>query len=237
MAAEQDAAAQTGGSYPSTAYALTPLAGTRSLPKRKSTSNAPTASGVADALFSKVQQRVLAVLFGNHSRSFYANELIALAGSGSGAVQRELAQLEAAELVTVKRVGNQKHYQANASAPIFEELRGLVLKTSGLVDVLRSALAPLAAQIDVALVFGSVAKGLDTAKSDIDLLVISEALTHAELFAALEAASTRLKRTVSPTLYSRVEIDKRIREGNSFIKRVLAQPKLWVIGEDRGLTA
>jgi len=87
------------------------------------------------------------------------------------------------------------------------------------------------------LVFGSVAKGLDTAKSDIDLLVISEALTHAELFAALEAASTRLKRTVSPTLYSRVEIDKRIREGNSFIKRVLAQPKLWVIGEDRGLTA
>jgi predicted nucleotidyltransferase len=205
--------------------------------KRKSTSNAPAASGVADALFSKVQQRVLAVLFGNHSRSFYANELIALAGSGSGAVQRELAQLEAAELVTVKRVGNQKHYQANASAPIFEELRGLVLKTSGLVDVLRSALAPLATQIDVALVFGSVAKGLDTAKSDIDLLVISEALTHAELFAALEAASTRLKRTVSPTLYSRVEIDKRIREGNSFIKRVLAQPKLWVIGEDRGLTA
>ncbi len=111
--------------------------------KRKPTNNAPTPSGVADALFSKVQQRVLAVLFGNHSRSFYASELIALAASGSGAVQRELAQLEAAELVTVKRVGNQKHYQANASAPIFEELRSLVLKTSGLVDALRSALAPL----------------------------------------------------------------------------------------------
>jgi predicted nucleotidyltransferase len=205
--------------------------------KRKSTSNAPTTSGVADALFSKVQQRVLAVLFGNHSRSFYANELIALAGSGSGAVQRELAQLEAAELVTVKRIGNQKHYQANASAPIFEELRGLVLKTSGLVDVLRSALAPLAAQIDAALVFGSVAKGLDTAKSDIDLLVIGETLTYAELFAALEPASTRLKRTINPTLYSRLEIDKRIRDGNSFVKRLLEQPKLWVIGEDRGLTA
>jgi predicted nucleotidyltransferase len=205
--------------------------------KRKSTSNTLTTSGIADALFSKVQQRVLAVLFGNHSRSFYANELIALAGSGSGAVQRELAKLEAAELVTVRRIGNQKHYQANASAPIFEELRGLVLKTSGLVDVLRSALAPLAAQIDAALVFGSVAKGLDTAKSDIDLLIIGETLSYAELFGALEPASTRLKRTINPTLYSQVEIDKRIHDGNSFVNRVLEQPKLWVIGEDRGLTA
>lgn len=108
--------------------------------KKKSSSRAPIGSGVADALFTKVQQRVLAVLFGNYERSFYANELIALACSGSGAVQRELAQLEAAELVTVRRVGNQKHYQANASAPIFEELRGLVLKTSGMVDLMRAAL-------------------------------------------------------------------------------------------------
>jgi predicted nucleotidyltransferase len=195
----------------------------------------PVVSGVAEALFTKVQQRVLAVLFGNPARSFYAKELIALASSGSGAVQRELAQLEAADLVTVSRVGNQKHYQANASASIFEELRGLVLKTSGLVDVLRAALAPLAGQIELALVFGSVAKGKDTAKSDIDLMVISDKLAYAELFAALEPATNQLKRTVNPTLYSRKEVDKRIHEGNAFVKRVLAQPKLWVIGEDRGL--
>jgi predicted nucleotidyltransferase len=179
----------------------------------------------------------LAVLFGNHARSFYANELIALACSGSGAVQRELAQLEAAELVTVRRVGNQKHYQANASAPIFEELRGLVLKTSGLVDVLRAALAPLAAQIDQAFIYGSVAKGKDTANSDIDLMVISEKVTYADLFAALEPATTRLQRTVNPTLYLPTEIDKRIRDDNAFVKRVLAQSKMWVIGEGRGLAA
>jgi len=188
-------------------------------------------SGVADALFSKVQQRVLAVLFGNHSRSFYANELIALAGSGSGAVQRELTQLAQAGLVTVTRIGNQKHYQANTSAPVFEELRGLVLKTSGLVDVLRSALAPLAAQIHVAFVFGSVAKATDSVTSDIDLLIVSDTLAYGELFAALEPATNRLQRTVNPTLYSRSEIDSRLRAGNPFIKRVLAQPKLWVIGE------
>ncbi len=113
----------------------------------------------------------------------------------------------------------------------------MVLKTSGLVDVLRAALAPLAAQIDQAFVYGSVAKGKDTAKSDIDLMVISEKLAYADLFAALEPVTNRLQRTVNPTLYSRMEIDKRILDGNAFVKRVLAQPKLWVIGEGRGLAA
>jgi len=205
--------------------------------RRKPSNREPVDSGVADALFTKVQQRVLAVLFGNHARSFYANELIALACSGSGAVQRQLAQLEAAELVTVRRVGNQKHYQANASAPIFEELRSLVLKTSGLVDVLRAALAPLASQIDLAFVYGSVAKGKDTAKSDIDLMVVSEKVAYADIFATLEPATNRLRRTINPTLFSRMELDKRILDGTAFVKRVLEQPKLWVIGEDRGLAA
>jgi predicted nucleotidyltransferase len=108
----------------------------------------------------------------------------------------------------------------------------LVLKTSGLVDVLRAALAPLAAQIDQAFVYGSVAKGTDTSKSDIDLMVICEGVAYAELFAALEPATNQLKRTVNPTAYSQMEFDKRNRRGNAFVRRVLAQPKLWVIGAD-----
>ena len=127
--------------------------------------------GLADALFAKVQQRVLGVLFGNPLRSYYANEVIALARSGTGAVQRELGRLEASGLVTVRRVGNQKHYQANAGSPVFEELRALVLKTVGLADVLRAALAPMAKDIRAAFVYGSVAKRQDTATSDIDLMV------------------------------------------------------------------
>ena len=188
------------------------------------------AIGVADALFTKVRQRVLAVLFGNPGRSFYANELITLAGSGTGAVQRELARLESAGLATVSRIGNQKHYQANAAAPVFAELRGLVLKTSGLAEVLRVALGPLAARISAAFVYGSIAKGEDTAQSDIDLMVISETLTYADLFAALEAAANQLGRKVNPTVYSPQELDKRRRADNAFIKRVWSQPKLWVIG-------
>ena len=140
--------------------------------------------GLADALFAKVQQRVLGVLFGNPLRSFYANEVIGLARSGTGAVQRELARLEASGLVTVTRVGKQKHYQANAASPVFEELRALVLKTFGLADVLRAALAPASRSIRAAFVYGSIAKGQDTAASDIDLMVISDRLTYADLFAA-----------------------------------------------------
>ena len=205
--------------------------------KKHAPSKVAIGSGIADALFTKVQQRVLAVLFGNHERSFYANELIALAGSGSGAVQRELAQLEAAELVTVKRVGNQKHYQANSLSPVFPELRGLILKTSGLVDVLRASLAPLARQIEGAFIFGSVAKNKDTAQSDIDLFVITQHLTYREFFSALEPATGRLGRVVNPTIYSRIEFEKRLREGNAFVKRVMAQPKLWIIGDDSELSA
>lgn len=194
-------------------------------------------SGVAEALFTKVQQRVLAVLFGNTGRSFYANEIIRLVGSGTGAVQRELARLETAGLVTVARVGKQKHYQANSASPVFEELRSLVLKTSGLVDVLRAALAPLAAQIHAAFVYGSVAQGQDTAQSDIDLMVVSDSLTYADLFAALEPATQQLGRPVNPTVYSAEELDKRVRADNAFVKRVLAKQKLFVIGESHGFAA
>lgn len=188
---------------------------------------------MADALFSTVQQRVLAYIFGQPGRSFFATELIKLAGGGSGAVQRELARLADSGLVTVTRVGTQKHYQANPRSPIFAELCAIAQKTVGLAEPLREALAPLARRIDAAFVYGSVAKRQDTAKSDIDLMVVSDSLSYADLFAVLEDATNRLGRTVNPTVYSRQELNKRIRADNAFIKRVLAQPKLWVIGEER----
>jgi predicted nucleotidyltransferase len=193
--------------------------------------------GLADALFAKVQQRVLGVLFGNPSRSFYANEVIGLARSGTGAVQRELARLEAAGLVTASRIGKQKHYQANQASPVFQELRALVLKTSGLVDVLREALAPATGLIRAAFVYGSVAKGEDTSASDIDLMVIGDDVTYRDLFATLEEASTRLGRKVAPTIYSPKELARRVKQDNSFVTRVLDQPKLWLIGGERDLAA
>jgi predicted nucleotidyltransferase len=184
-----------------------------------------------------VQQRVLAVLFGNPGRSYYAKEIIGLARSGSGAVQRELARLEGSGLVTATRVGKQKHYQVNPRSPVFEELRSLVLKTFGLTDVLRAALAPVSTGIRAAFVYGSIARGNDTASSDIDLMIVADSLTYADLFGALEKASASLGRKVAPTIYSSKELNERKRRDNAFVTRVLAQPKLWLIGDDRDLTA
>nr|MDP2190759.1 transcriptional regulator [Rhodoferax sp.] len=191
-----------------------------------------TPSSLADALFPKGRQRVLAVLFGNPGRSFYANEVIALAQSGTGAVQRELATLSEAGLLKVTKQGNQKHYQANADAPVFAELRGLVLKTMGLADVLRAALAPLAAQIDSAFVYGSVAKQQDTAHSDIDVMIVSPSLGYADIFGALESATTTLGRKVNPTLYTPADMAKRVAKDNAFVTRVMRQPKIWLMGTE-----
>jgi predicted nucleotidyltransferase len=199
--------------------------------------NHRASAGLANALFTKVQQRVLGVLFGNPGRSFYANEIIALAGSGTGAVQRELAKLASVGLVTVRRQGNQKHYQANAVSPVFDELRGLVLKTFGLADIVRAALLPLAPQIRAAFVYGSVAKAQDTATSDIDLMIVSDSLSYGDVFSAVEQASRDLGRTVNPTVYTPREFDRRLHDGKAFVTRVMKQPKLWLIGDEHGLAA
>lgn len=188
-------------------------------------------------LFTGTQQRLLALLFGHPERSFYASELIGLAGMGSGAVQRELVKLTGSGLVTVRALGNQKHYQANASAPIFAEVRGIVQKTFGLAEPLREALDRLARQIVAAFVYGSVAKKTDTAASDIDLMIVSDELAYADLFAALEAAGTTLGRPVNPTILTRKELAKRVKTKESFTTRVLAQPKIWIIGDERALAA
>lgn len=200
-------------------------------------STSPTHTSLADALFSATQQRVLGLLFGQPERSFYATELIGLAGGGSGGVQRELARLAQSGLVTVRRIGNQKHFQANPDSPIFEELHGIAFKTIGLAEPLRKALAPLAAQIRAAFVYGSVAKRQDTATSDVDLMVVSDSLSYADIFGALESVATQLARPVNPTVYTRKELAKRIKEGNAFMTRVLAQPKLWLIGDERDIAA
>ena len=199
--------------------------------------NPAESSTLADALFPKVRQRVLAVLFGTPDRSYYANEVIALAQSGTGAVQRELAGLAEAGLLTVRKQGNQKHYQANASAPVFSELRSLVLKTMGLADVLRAALAPLAAQIDAAFIYGSVARQQDTAHSDVDVMIVSSTLGYGEVFGALESATVSLGRKVNPTLYTPADWTKRMEQDSAFVTRVWQQPKIWLIGSEAQLHA
>ncbi len=191
--------------------------------------------GLAAALFTGTQQRVLGLLFGQPDRSFFATEIIGLAGAGSGSVQRELARLADSGLVTVSRVGNQKHYQANAASPVFAELRGLMLKTTGLAEPLREALAPLIARIACAFVYGSIAKGGDTAASDIDVMIVSVDLSLEDVFTALASAEARLGRKINPTLYTRSEFRRRRAAGNAFLTKVLDGEKIMLIGSDDAL--
>ncbi len=187
-------------------------------------------AGVASALFTPVQQRVLGLLFGQPERRFQSAQIIRLAQSGTGAVHRQLRRLERAGLVTVTRVGNQRHYQANRDSPIFADLHGLITRTTGLVGPLRESLEGLGARITAAFVFGSVAAGRDTASSDIDLMVISDLVAHAELFEALQPAEHRLGRAVNPVLLT-IKNWRNKRDGSdSFAHRVGSAPKLFVIG-------
>jgi predicted nucleotidyltransferase len=192
-------------------------------------------TGLGEVLFSKTQRQVLGLLFGNPDRSYYANEIVRLAGVGSGTVQRELEKLSVAGLLSVKRVGNQKHYQADRQSPIFEELYGIVLKTFGVGDVLRLAMAELAGQIKVAFVYGSVAKGTDKAHSDIDVMIISEKLTYDRVFSTLSPAESTLGRTINPTLYKPSEFREKLTGDSSFLSRVVEQPKIFLVGTDEDI--
>lgn len=186
---------------------------------------------LTSALFTATQKGVLGLLFGQPERSFFATEIIGRVGTGSGAVQRELQKLVDAGLVRVTRLGNQKHFQADPEAAIFPELCLLVRKTMGLAEPLRAALEPLRDQIDLALVYGSVAKGTDTARSDIDLLIVSGSLTLEATYAALAAAEQELGRSIHPTLYTPAELKLRLEQGNSFLTRVLAGDVLILMGK------
>jgi predicted nucleotidyltransferase len=158
------------------------------------------------------------------------SELIRLARSGTGAVQRELKKLTDAGIVSMTVSGNRKLYQANRQSPIFEDLHSVIVKTVGLLEPLRSALRPHASDIDVAFVYGSVARGKDTAKSDIDLMIIGKDISYSDIYEAVQRAEKTLLRPVNPNLMTKAEWKAKVAEKSPFISKVLREPKLFVMG-------
>ena len=187
-------------------------------------------STLASALFTSTQQRVLALLFGQPDREFFVTEIIALAGSGRGAVQRELARLAASGLAVVSRAGNRKHYRANPDSPLFDEICSIVRKTIGLEESIRGALQPLTDRLILGLLFGSVVRGTDTATSDIDLLLVSDDLTLEAVYTAMAPAEDLLGRRVNPTVYTSAEFEKRRSARAGFLTRVLQGPHIVLAG-------
>jgi len=187
---------------------------------------------IGDALFTKTQQRVLGLLYGKPDKSFYTNEIVRWAGMGRGTIRRELDRLVSAGLLVTFHEGNQLHFQANVNNPVYNELVDIVRKTFGIADVIRAALAPVNEQIDLAFIYGSIAKREHVASSDIDLLVITDSLAYTDLMTVLADAEQSLGRPINPTIYTLAQIKKKLKQENIFLIRVMEQPKLWIKGGD-----
>jgi uncharacterized protein len=183
----------------------------------------------ASVLFGKTRRRVLGWLLGHPDEAFYLRQIVRHTGSAQGAVQRELDTLTKAGLLLRRVQGRQVYFQANRESPVFPELRGLFLKTAGLADVLREALAPLSNEIELALIFGSAARGDLRRGSDIDLLVVGDA-SFTAVANLLSEAQERLGRDVNPTVYLREEFKRKIRNRHHFLERILGQSHLFLIG-------
>ena len=183
-------------------------------------------------MFGSTRQAVLRILFAEPGRRLHLRQIIRDAGAGTGAVQRELARLAAAGIVSSTREGRQTYFQANALCPIFPELRGLIRKTFGLADLLRRALEPLRPEIRVAFVFGSIAAGDETPASDVDLLLVGDHISLNDVLPALAEAQRDVAREINPSIYRAEEFCRKLAEGHHFLSSVAAGPKIYLIGGD-----
>jgi predicted nucleotidyltransferase len=183
-----------------------------------------------DALLPKTRQGILAATLVRPEKAWYAAELAHRLGVPSSSLQRELHDLSESGILNTHRQGRMVYYQANRDSPVFPDLRGLLLKTAGLVDVLAQALKPVAAKVATAFVYGSIAAGSEEAGSDIDLMVVGR-VSPQDLALPLRRARESLGREVNPTVYTPAEFERKQAANDPFLKQVLDKPKLLVLGE------
>jgi predicted nucleotidyltransferase len=187
-------------------------------------------SQLGDALFTTTQQKVLGLLYAQPEKSFYTKEILRLTGMGVATIKRELDRMVAAGILSMTRIGNQHHYQADPECPVYHELLGIVKKTFGVADVINLALSPLAGHIVWAYIFGSVASGKETSDSDIDLMIIGD-VGFAEAVSALYSVQGTLGREVNPKIYRKKEWNQLLKNKDAFVKEVMEKPRMDVIGD------
>jgi len=185
-------------------------------------------------LFGKTRRAVLSLLYSHIEDAFYLRQIVRTAGAGLGAVQRELKQLSDAGIIQRFVRGHQVYYQANPRCPIFAELKNLVVKTIGVGAALQAALAPLADRIDLAVIYGSIARSEEHRESDVDVLVVGK-VTFAEVVSSFSEVQKTIGREINPTVYPLSEFRSKLAAGHHFLNTVLRGPMLFLIGEKRDL--
>jgi len=185
-------------------------------------------------LFGKTRRAVLSLLYGHADEAFYIRYIVRVTGAGHGAVQRELKQLASAGVIQRTARGRQVYYQANRECPVFTELKSLVVKTAGIGDILRKALAPLVDRINVAFIYGSIAQGKESKGSDVDIMVVGD-VTFADIVGRLGPAQEMLGREINPMVYPLAEFRSKVAAGHHFLKEVLTMDKVYLIGDEHEL--
>ena len=186
------------------------------------------------ALFGKARRNILALLFGHADNAYYFSEIVKSAATGVSQVQLELKRLTDAGLLLREKRANQVYFRANPGAPIFEDLKNIVVKTFGVAAVVSVALQPFQNRIDVAFIYGSVARGEETAASDLDLLIIGS-VTFAETVDAMRSPEQVLRREINATVFPVREFASRTSRGDHFLENVLQDAKIFLIGDERDL--
>jgi len=186
---------------------------------------------LCSGLFGKTRQAVLALLYGRADSSFYTKQILDAVKIGRGTVQRELKNLTDTGIIIREVQGRQVYYRANARCPIFDELKGIVRKTFGVADVIRQSLAAKANKMRVAFIFGSVARSTDDRRSDIDLMVVGK-ISFGDVVSLLTPAEQKLGREVNPVVYPIAEFKRKVKEDHHFVKTVLEDEKIFVIGDE-----
>jgi predicted nucleotidyltransferase len=190
--------------------------------------------GQAGILFGKVRRAILALLFTHTDETFYLRQIVRASGYGLGPVQRELRKLADTGIIRRTVRGRQVYFQANPECPIFPELKSLIVKTAGIGDTLRNALAPIAGQIKIAFIYGSLARGEEGPRSDIDLLVVGDS-GYSDVVLKLQTAQQTLGREINPTVYPLSEFQTKVRANHHFLASVLESPKIYLIGDENEL--
>ena len=190
-------------------------------------------SSLAQILSSNVKAEIFRLLFGLEGKPLHVRELERRSGLAVGTVRQELHRLSKLGLIESRTDGNRRYYTAREDHPLYPEIRGLVLKTNGLADVLRRALEK-EKRINVAFIFGSIAQAREQAHSDVDLLIVGDVGLRGAT-KLLSGVSDKVGREINPRVFPESEFRRRMRSDDPFLNRVLAEPRIFVIGDEHEL--
>lgn len=195
---------------------------------------AKTSDTLSTTLFGKTRRAVLSLLYTHPDESFYLRQIARVAGVGMGSIQRELKALVEAGIIQTSVKGKLVYYQANPQCPVYAELKGLIVKTAGVGDILKAALAPLSDRIQVSFVYGSFAGGKERKGSDVDVCVVGM-VTFAEIVSALSLAQQNLSREINPSVFPPEEFRTKLASHNHFLMSIIKGPKIFLVGDEHEL--